>query len=584
MNVLFYLLAAGLCVYAGGRVYGRYVSHFLGFDSRRATPACEINDGRDFVPTKTHVLFAHHFSAIAGAGPIVGPTLALLYGFVPVWLWIVLGGVFIGAVHDVSTLFASVREGGRSIAEVAGRILGRPGFVLFILFTITMVVLVTSSFLSATAISLTSKWPLLKLGVTQEDTFLRTVVEDGVTKGVIGGIASTSVVIITLAAPLLGYLFYRRRVRMSIAYPLALAVMVASVAGGIYYPISLAPEVWMLVITCYVLVAAGVPVWAILQPRDFINVQILYVGIIALLVSLVIGGATNNLRIVAPSFNVAEGVQRLDLLWPMLFVTVACGAISGFHALVAGGTTAKQISSESDIRRIGFNAMLLESILAVAVVLAIASSLPFSDYRQIVWPSDPGTRSNPILAFSLAIGALMNGALHMPQVLGTVLGILLVEGFVITTLDAAVRINRYLFEELWKAVLPNPPAILRAFWFNAGVSALLMWVLAYYNAFNAIWPVFGAANQLLAALSLIAVAVWLLLAGKRAWFILLPAGFMVVTTVVALSLLLRRHLATRSYTLITADSLLLLLSGGFVLIAVRAFVRASRPGSPLAVC
>jgi carbon starvation protein len=199
----------------------------------------------------------------------------------------------------------------------------------------------------------------------------------------------------------------------------------------------------------------------------------------------------------------------------MLFITVACGAVSGFHALVATGTTTKQISSERDAKRIGYNAMLLESTLSLCVILALGSSLLFSDYKDIVWPTDPAVKSNPILAFSLAIGSLLQKSFSIPTALGAIFGILLVEGFVITTLDAAVRINRYLFEELWNIVFKGKiPALLRHYWFNSGLAVILMFILAFFNAFSTLWPIFGTGNQLLAALSLIAISVWLTNAGK----------------------------------------------------------------------
>ncbi|MCK7476860.1 MAG: hypothetical protein M0C28_04445 [Candidatus Moduliflexus flocculans] len=204
MNVLVVLIAAAAVFVLAGRLYSRYIARSLGEDPAHPTPAVTCCDGRDFVPTKRYVVFAHHFSAIAGAGPILGPTMAILYGFVPAWLWVVFGGVFIGAVHDYTTLFVSMREGGRSMAEVARKTLGTAGFRLFIAFTIVMIVLVTSSFLSATSISLTSLWPLAKIGVKEGETFLKTVVRDGVVMGRIGGIASTSVIFITLCSPLLG--------------------------------------------------------------------------------------------------------------------------------------------------------------------------------------------------------------------------------------------------------------------------------------------------------------------------------------------------------------------------------------------
>ncbi len=572
MNVLLVLALAGVAFLAAGRFYSRWLSRALGLVPDADTPAVARNDGRDYVPTKTFIVFAHHFSAIAGAGPILGPTMALLFGFVPAWLWIVFGAIFIGAVHDFSALFVSVREGGKSMAEVARKTMGNAGFNLFIAFTIVMIVLVTSSFLSATAISLTSLWPLAKIGVREGETILKTVVRDGVVMGRIGGIASTSVIFITFCSPLLGWLITRKGLKTGPAYLIAAAICVVSVLLGIAVPVTLGPTAWMIIISVYVFIAAGVPVWVILQPRDFINVQILYGGITLLVLSLLRTGL-GGLRVSVPSLNLAEGIQNLGLIWPMMFITIACGAISGFHCLVAGGTTGKQIAKEGDTRKVGYNAMLLESLLAVCVLLAIGAAMSFSDYKAIVWPADPAVKSNPILGFSLAAGQLFHRGLGIPVSLGTVFGILLVEGFVVTTLDAAVRLNRYLFEELWSILFKRVPRFLTYYWTNSAISVVLMWVLASSNAFSALWPIFGTANQLLAALTLLTVSAWLLLRRKKNLFTLIPAVFMILTTLVSLVILLNNYLRDGKVLLVGADLLLLGLSGGVVWLFLKTFLR-----------
>jgi carbon starvation protein len=466
------------------------------------------------------------------------------------------------------------------MAEIARTAIGGPGFTLFILFSLVMIVLVTSAFLSATSISLTSMWPLARLDLEEGQTLLRTVVSaDGTRLGVIGGIASSSVIVITICSVGLGWLLHKRRLDTRIAYVLAAAVCVGSIVIGFLFPVRLEPKVWMVVLSVYVLFAAGTPVWLILQPRDFINVQILYVGIVALLAALVAGGAS-GLRLAAPLSNLSEGTATLGLVWPMLFITIACGSISGFHCMVASGTSAKQIADERDIKRIGYDGMLLETILAIAVVLVVGSSLPFDDYRSIVFPSDPAARSNPILAFSLAVGHLLRGSFGIEPAYGTVLGILLVEGFVITTLDAAVRLNRYLLEELWEILLGRDrvPALMRHPWFNSALSVAAMLVLAWSNTFAAIWPIFGSANQLLAALSLIAASAWLSTRGgvRRPLFALLPAAAMLATTVGSLVVLLPRYLSRGQVALVAADVLLLGLAAGVVVVAALAFARRRR--------
>ncbi|MBI1852539.1 MAG: carbon starvation protein A [Planctomycetes bacterium] len=580
MNVLLPLVVALFAFIVASRLYGGYVARALGLDPKRPTPAVCQNDGRDFVPTKAHIVFAHHFSAIAGAGPIIGPTLALVYGVVPALLWIVLGGIFLGAVHDFAALFVSVREKGRSIADIARKVLGKDAYVLFCLFTILMLVLVNSSFLSATAMSLTSKWPLDKLQLPAGQSLLRVVEEGGVKKGNIGGIASMSVVFITLCAPLLGWLLHKRKFPVGPAYVIAFAVCVLSIALGVRLPISATPDAWKVILSVYVLLAAGTPVWVILQPRDFINVQILYAGLLVLVVCLVIGGFS-GLAVgtptsdAAPSWNIAEGVKQIGFVWPMLFITIACGAISGFHSMVASGTTSKQVSEERFVRTIGYNGMLLESLLAVGVVLAVGSSLGFADYRNLVWTPSAGDKSNPILAFSLGIGHLVEHSLGLPTAYGTIFGILLVEGFVITTLDAAVRLNRYLLEELWRALLAKPPKILTWHWVNSGISVGLMWLFAK-NPFADNWKLFGTGNQMLAAISFMAVTAWLLSRRRPTLFAVIPGAFMVATTFASLIYLAPGFFESQKVVLFVSDIVLAILSLALTVIAVRAYRRIKR--------
>ena len=571
MNVLVYFLAALGCYILAYRFYGRYVARSIGERPDRPTPATEINDGVDFVPTRPSVLFAHHYSTIAGAGPIVGPALGILYGVGPAWLWVVLGAIFFGAVHDFVALFSSIRERGSSMAEIARKALGPTGFLLFIVFTIMLIVLVTSAFLSLTAISLTSLWPLEDLGLDSGQTLLRTKMVDGKEFGVIGGIASMSVIVITLCAPLLGYLVTKKKLPTLPAYIIAFIVGGVSIYVGFHHPLTLSPTAWMWVIAVYTLFACGAPVWFILQPRDFVNVQILYFGMAAMIAGVVVAGF-QGLTVSAPVTNFSQGAAKLGPVWPFLFITIACGAISGFHALVAGGTSSKQLARESQARAIGYGGMLLEGLLAVLVIIAIGSSLSFTEYMRITWPDVGG--GNPILAFALSMGHLLNTSLGVPVAMGTVFGILTVEGFLITTLDSAVRLNRYLFEELWKTVLDSPPAILRKFWFNSGLSVAFMLVLAMSNGYKLIWPLFGSTNQLLAALTLIAVTVWLHRAGKPSWFTLVPAAVMICTTIASLSYYLaNKYIPTGNTLLAVTDIVLLALAMGVLVLSIREFAR-----------
>lgn len=575
MNVLWFLIGALLFTVLGYRFYSGRIARILGEDKQRVTPACEFNDGIDYCPTKGQVVFAHHFASIAGAGPIIGPTMAIMYGTVPVWLWVVIGGIFFGAVHDYVTLFVSIRERGRSIAEIARKSLGDLGFGLMIAFTIVMILLVTSAFLVASATSLTSLVSLEQMKLASDQAILKTVIKDGAAFGRIGGIASTSVIVITLLAPIIGFMNYKKNVSLGITVPFAILVCIISIVIGLWAPISLDVNVWMIVLSLYTLVAAGVPVWILLQPRDFSNVFILYAGLI-LLVAGTIGAGIQGVTAVAPAFNIAGGASApaLGLIWPFLFITVACGAISGFHALVAGGTVSKQVTCEPHARVIGYGGMLLETMLAVGVIIALSVGIPFDEYIHIVHPESGS--SNPILAFALAMSGLMHKGLNIPMVYGTVFGILMVEGFVATTLDTAVRINRYLFEELWAILFKTPPKWLRSYIFNSSLSVALMLILAFTNAFSAIWPIFGTANQLLAALTLITLAAWLAANRKKNGFLLLPAAFMIITTIFALIFLAERYFTKGNYILLAADIVMVLLSAGLIGVAVKTFLKKER--------
>ena len=276
----------------------------------------------------------------------------------------------------------------------------------------------------------------------------------------------------------------------------------------------------------------------------------------------------------APMMNVAAGEQMEGPIWPMLFILIACGAVSGYHAIVAGGTTCKQVEQETDTHRIAYNSMILESFLAVLVLIALAQGLSYVDYLDIVWPKAGG--SNPILAFSLGAGTVINKAFGISLPLSCIFGILMVEGFVITTLEATVRLSRYLFEELWGIFFPllgrETPNFMKFYFFNTTLSVVIMFLLAHLNAFKALWPLFGTANQLVASLSLIAVSVWLLAKGKRFLFTLIPAGFMLVTTVTALVLLLPGHYSNGEYVLFVADLLLLGLALAMSGLVVRTFM------------
>ena len=573
MNILLVVGLGAVLLLVASRTYPFWIARVFGLDDDRPPPSEQFADGRDYVRTPTQVVFAHHFASIAGAGPIVGPIIALAFGWGWAWLWIVIGGIFYGAVHDMSSMCVSLREGGKTIAEIARRTLGELGYFLFVAFLLIVISFVNAIFLKLSAAALSSAYPLDALGEGAA-SFLRTETRDEVEYGIIGGIATTSVIVMTLAAPILGWLVLRGRLRGIVIMLIAAAVCVVSVLIGFRIPVALDPNVWMIILAGYVFVACWIPVWALIQPRDFMNVQILYGGLILLLAGTVVGGLSGETMQMAPS-SIAFGSDARGPFWPIMFITIACGAISGFHSLVATGTTIKQLPRETDCRRIGYNGMLLESLLALLVLVAVGSQMDLPTYEH-----NMSTGGRAIQTFAVGTGSLLQG-LGIPMAIGSVLGILVIEGFLVTTLDTAIRLARYLFEELWSCIAKgDPPAMLRNPLVNTALAVAMMLLFAYSeNLYKALWPFFGAGNQLIGALALTTVSIWLLKRGRPCWFTAIPAAFMVVTAVTALAYLVKAQLDLEGplrIVIATAGLLLLVLSVGFVIVSLFAVRRALR--------
>lgn len=585
MNLLVIIGIGALLLVLASRTYPFWIARVFRLDDRTPPPSEQFSDQSDYVKSPTQVVFAHHFASIAGAGPIVGPILALAFGWGPAWLWIILGGILLGAVHDMSAMCISLREGGKSIAEIARRTLGNGGYLLFVLFLILVLCLINAIFLNLSAKALTSIVPITTLGVQSGETVLRTITDGDVVKAQIGGIATTSVFIMTAFAPILGLLVHKRGLRGFPAFVIAAGACVISVVVGFAYPIDMysvawrffepanaadaaviAENIWRWMLAVYVFIGCWIPVWLVLQPRDFSNVQILYGGVLLLLVGSIVAGIGGK-SVAAEEFaTIAQGREALKgPIWPFLFITIACGALSGFHSLVATGTTIKQVPRETDCRRIGYNAMLLESFLALLVLAAVASQLSPAEYMGIVWPKEG--QSNAVLAFALACGRTFAN-LGIPIDVGAVLGILIIEGFLVTTLDTAVRLCRYLFEELWSALFNGrSPALFRTKLFNTTLAVTGMLFFAFSALYQQIWTIFGSGNQLIGALALTTVTIWLL-QRRRAWlFAAIPAVFMVVTTLTALWTKFRVDFEAGRTPLAMAGAFLLALAIGFVLVA-----------------
>ncbi len=622
MIVLAIMAVAGLVLFWGGRFYAPLIGRVLGEQADRVTPAVAINDGRDYVPTHTLVVFAHHYASIAGAGPIIGPVLAILYGWGPALVWILLGGVFLGAVHDFVATYIAVREGGKNLTVVARRYIGKGAFVLLLFLLVAILALVCAAFLDLSATALTSQVDMATLQLSPDQTMFRVV--DG--QAVIGGIASSSVVVITACSPLIGFLYLKRKWPVWICSLLAIVICVCSIIVGLRWPMSVEPFTWKMMISGYVLIAAGLPVWLFLQSRDFINVHILYMGIVFLVVSLVAaavrgGGQISQISGI-PISNWAQGSSTLGPGWPMMFVIIACGSVSGFHSLCAGGTTCKQLRNEMAARKVGYYGMLLESFLAVCVVCCLVVGLSLQAYKGYCYPE--GAEGNAILTFAMSVGHTANMGLGLPVAAGALGAMLLLEGFLITTLDTAVRLTRYLIEEGWatffgrydvfaqvsqgprEAVelvgadgisveepymvgdLRDRPMVetrglarvvlrtLKYYWVNSGLAVGLMLLLALTNTYLAVWKIFGSTNQLLAALSLLVGTTWLIRRGRVIWYTLLPAIFMLVTSfTMMIRLLVKTYIPgwqageTGMTALLVADVLVLAMAVGIIGLMLR---------------
>jgi len=637
MTVLL-MLGGSLALMASfGWWYSRFLSRSWGSDPSRPTPAVTVNDGRDYVPSPTPVVFAHHFASIAGAGPIVGPVIAVCWGWLPALLWVVFGGLLIGAVHDYLAAYMATREGGQSIATVARRLLGTGPFLGLMFFLVVALALVCATFLNLSAQALTSMVPFDRLGLDQAQTLFRVAEVGGVKKVVIGGIASMSVIVITAAAPLVGWMYIKKQVAVWKCSLVALAVCALSVVVGLYWPVALSARTWQLLLAAYVLVAAGAPVWLFLQSRDFINVHILYAGMAALVVTLVVAALRSSGAAPGeplPALDPINGPAGLGgALWPALFITIACGAVSGFHSLCAGGTTCKQLKSESAVRVIGYGAMCLESLLAVCVIAVMLVGVTKTSYFTDVHPGilglDPQLfTSNPVLGFAMAVGNAGRAAWGLPVGIGALAGMILLEGFLVTTLDTAVRLCRYLLEEIWRVLLGTrdpaeveaepreaagtsgiPPAmavtagsagrpfcsrgpvcafltrVFGHYWVNSGLAVALMLAFAFSGGSKTLWNIFAGANQLLAALVLTIGALWLLKQGRRVWPVLIPAAAMLVTALASLILSLPKYAQAANYTLLVADLVLLAMAAYLVVswgLAVRGLLgaRARTPTAP----
>lgn len=503
MSAIWLLVVAVVAFVPAYVFYGSFIIKKLGgVDPRSKTPAHAMRDDVDYVPAPLPVLMGHHFASIAGAAPIIGPIVAAIFGWLPVFLWIVLGGIFMGTVHDTSALYASIRHRAKSIAAILGENVGITAKKLFAAFSWLTLILILAVF-------------SFVIARTFEGT---------------PSVATASSLFIVLAI-VFGYAVQRRGAPLLVSSIVGVALLGLCVWIGTLFPIQLSANTWIPILLVYALVAASVPVWIILQPRDYLNSFLLY----GFLGAAVIGILATNPTITMPAFTSFE--TDLGFLFPMLFVTIACGAISGFHSLVASGTTAKQLSSEAHIKPIGYGSMLLECLLAV-VALITAAHLLMGDYTALL--ADKGWGG----VFVYGIGNFLT-AIGIPIEVGAAFAGLVLAAFALTTLDTATRLCRFMLQELTeKEKEKGKASAMVTFITNRYVAgavgvALAGW-LAVGGAWRTLWPLFGSANQLIAAMALLAVTVWLARSGKSNWFVFYPMLFMLAVTMTALGVMFFR--------------------------------------------
>lgn len=549
MNALLILLVAAVVLVIGYIFYGGWLAKQWGVDPKNPTPAHELEDGVDYVPAPPYVVLGHHFSSIAGAGPINGPIQAAVFGWVPVLLWVLIGGIFFGAMHDFGSLFASLRHKGQTLAVVVAENIDNTAKKLFCIFAYLTLLLVVAAFASIVA-----------------NTFAVVPDLDGAkaaTNLANQQTAMISVIFIGVAV-VYGILTRGRNIPGPVNIASAIVLIVIMVAVGYNLPLmgislSLDYNTWMIILGVYILIASVAPVWILLQPRDYLSSYLLY-GMILLAVIGIVGasltGAATNLQIPAftgfvatnAAFDASTGQALVDqagkaitnkaaasgFLFPALFITIACGAISGFHSLVASGTTSKQLDREAEAQPIGYGGMLIECLLAVISLCAVG--FVWSKYAA-------GGYASPTAVFADGLSQMLACIPGLADVQGLAYALLIlaVSAFCLTSLDTATRLARYMFQELWTPVDTKPEDLTgaRKVMANPYVATIVTVVIGVFlgmTGYTIIWPLFGAANQLLAALALLAVAAWLGNAGRNNKMFFVPMAFMLAATLTSLGI------------------------------------------------
>ena len=530
------LIIAGillLWLFLGYKIYGNFIEKkVVKADDSRITPAVELNDGIDYSPAKKSLLFGHHFSSIAGAGPILGPLLGVLYfGWLGAILWIAIGSIFIGAVHDYTSLMTSVQNKGTSLADISEKTIGIRAkiiYSIFLWFALALVIAVFAVVASQTLVS-------------QPEIVIPTF-------GLI------------FIAMIFGWLVYKKGINVVIGTILSLAVLFLLIYLGNIAPISLPDQtlglssqnIWFFVFIIYSLIASSLPIWFLLQPRDYISTWILFLGLGLGYLGLIVSHPTIN----APPF--VSFSSKGGPLWPMLFVIIACGAISGFHSIVAGGTTAKQLPNESCGKLIGFGGMVTEAALAGLVIFIAAGALIWdpSGTHEFSFQYFMNSLGDPIRAFATGYGKLLSSLPGLTIIIGSFFGMVMLNAFVLTTLDTGTRLGRFIFTEL----LGKKVRLCRNRWFASLLIVVFASILGATEGYKVIWPIFGASNQLVAALALIIVSSYLVGIKRPKAYTIYPAYFMLITTFGALIYQGYIFFKTKSYLLGSTALILIILA------------------------
>lgn len=528
MNGIVVVLVAAVVLAAGYLGYGRWLAAKWGIDREAVTPARRMEDGRNFSPASCFTAFSHQFSSICGAGPVTGTIAAMMFGWLPVLLWVLVGGIFFGAVHDFGALYASVKNNGKSLAQLIEKYIGRTGRRLFLLFSWLFTIIVIAAFVDMVA-----------------GTFAMKTAADGAVDtaaSYAGGTAGTISILFTFVAIVFGWL--NRKIGLTGVKELALAVVlfVLMFAVGMQFPVYLPKYGWFAVIAVYLLFAAAMPIQTLKQPRDYLTSIMMIVMIACAVVGVVVLGANGQATMTAPAVaDLPALASNGSYLFPLLFVSVACGALSGFHSLVSTNTSSKQIEKESDMLPVGYGAMVVESFVGVLAI--VFAAIMFSDLNTAgTGALNGGVAATPFSIFSQGVARGMT-AFGVDSTLATVFMTMCVSALALTSVDAVARIGRLSFQEFFargndaaedaSAETTGLVHVLSNTWVSTVLTLALGLALAF-GGYNNIWPLFGASNQLLGGMTMIALAVFCKCTGRKGWMLYVPVVFLLCSTFTSL--------------------------------------------------